>query len=420
MSNAPRSAMTTVLTLMVALTIAACAEGPGDSWQGTVTDSAGIEVVSNTGRGTWGADAAWTVETDMVIGTADGEPEYQFGQISGMDVDSRGRIYVMDQQAREVRIFGPDGQFVDRIGKAGSGPGEFSQAAGPLFVGPDDVVAVPDAGLQRVNRFSAAGDPIGSYPLPMTDGIPVRWVEASDQSLVQQAMIMQFPGQEEVEPKNLILRRAPSGEVADTLMTLPIGGTVRFAGNQPSITLFESEPVWALGQHDRLYFGNNSEYRIEVFETDGQLERVIQRPFERRPVTEGDQNRLRSIIQELWERQGVPPQAMTQMSQVLRFADFYPAYANMMGGPDGTLWVQGIQTPETVEEQGGSFNIQDIGSADWEVYDDQGRLLGVVRMPPRFTPFFFHEDRIYGLLMDDLDVQYAARLTLVRGTERAD
>lgn len=405
------------LALAPALPLAGCSGDAGSDWEGSVTDSAGVEIVTNTGTGIWSRDAAWTVEQVLVVGAAEGEPEYQFGQISGIDIDSEGRMYVMDQQAREVRVFSPDGQFIANIGKAGSGPGEFSQAAGPIFVGPGDTIAVPDAGQQRISRFSAAGEPIGSYPLPMTEGIPIRWMEAPNQDLIQQAMIMQFPGQEDVEPKNLLLRRSPSGEVSDTVMELPIGRSFNFAGGRPNITLFESEPMWAIGPDGRIFYGTNSDYRLEVFSTDGELQRVIQKAFQRRTVTEGDKEAFRRILQELWERQGVPPQAMTAMSQSLQFAEFYPAYANVLGGPDGSLWVQRIQTPESVSEQGGSFNIQDIGGAEWEVFDDQGRLLGVVRMPPRFTPLAFHGDDIYGLLLDEYDVQFAARMRLDRGAD---
>ncbi len=389
--------------------------GAGDAWQGSVTDSAGVQIVSNTGDGVWGPDEAWTVETDLVIGTAEGEPEYQFGQISGIDVGSDGRVYVIDQQASEVRVYSPDGEFVAVMGRAGAGPGELSQNAGPLFVGPGDTVQVPDIAQQRVTRYTAAGEPAGSYALPLAEGIPVRWMEANDQDLVMQAMIMQLPNQPQVEPRNLILRRGPSGEVEDTLLEMPIGKTVDFAGDQPSITMFESEPVWALGPEGRLYFGINSEYSINVHSPEGELVRIIRKPGERRPISDSDEAEFRRIVEKLWADRGMPPQAMEMMSQALSFAEFYPAYANMLGGPEGSLWVQGVQTPDELAGQGQAFDMQDLGSARWEVFDDRGRLLGTVRMPPRFTPLMFRGDAVYGVLRDDLDVQYAARVTVDRG-----
>jgi hypothetical protein len=228
-------------------------------------------------------------------------------------------------------------------------------------------------------------------------------------------MIMQLPNQQEVEPKNLILRRGPSGEVEDTLLELPIGETVNLAGDQPSIRLFEPEPVWAIGLEGQVFYGNNSEYSVNVRSPEGDLTRIIRKPGQRRPITDSDAAELRRIIEGLWADQGLPPQAMEMMSQALSFADHYPAYANIMGGPEGTLWVQGVQTPDELASQGQTFDIQDLGSATWEVFDAQGRLLGTVSMPGRFTPLAFIDDAFYGVLRDELDVQYAARMSLDRG-----
>lgn len=394
--------------------LAGCSSGSGD-WQGTVTDSAGVEIVTNTGTGLWAPGEEWTVEQDLRIGEAEGEPEYQFGQIAGIDVGSDDRIYVYDQQASEVRVFGPDGRFLARMGKAGSGPGELGQGAGPLFVGPGDTVMIPDVAQQRVTRFSPAGEPVGSFAVSMADGIPVKWMETPDGDLVQQSMIMSFPGQPAVEPRNLLLRREPDGTITDTLMVMPAGQTMDFSGGQPRMTIFAPEPMWALGPDGRLIHGNNSVYRIEVLNPEGQLQRVIAKDRERVVISQGDQDEFRRAIQEAWRNAGMPPQALEVMSQALSFAEYYPAYANLFGGPEGTIWVQGIQSPETVKEAGGTFDIQDMGGPNWEVFDDQGRLLGSVRMPLRFMPLLFQDDHIYGVLRDELDIQYATRMRVSRG-----
>mgnify|MGYP006289858271 CR=1 FL=1 len=355
----------------------------------------------------------------MSIGTAEGEPEYQFGQIAGIDVGADGRIYVIDQQAQEVRVFGPDGGYLNTIGQAGSGPGELSQAAGPVFVSPGDTVVVPDAMQQRITLYTAAGEPAGSHQLPMTAGIPIKWMETPDHDLIQQAMVMQLPGQQAVDQKNLLIRREPTGEVVDTLLAMPIGESVSFTGNTPSITLFEAEPMWTLDPEGRLYTGVNSEYSLKTYSPEGELTRIVRKPFEQRPVTDSDQAEFRRIVEGLWREQGMPPEAMDMMSQALDFAEFYPAYANILGGPDGSLWVQRIQTPDEIREAGGTFDIQDMGSATWEVFDGQGRLLGTLEMPPRFTPLAFIDGDLYGVLRDDMDVQYVARMDVSMGTPTA-
>lgn len=396
--------------LAVLVTVAALAGcGSADAgWQGTVRDSAGVSIVSNTGGAVWAPGEEWTLEEELRIGTAEGEAAYQFGEIVGIDVDGDGRIYVMDQQAQEVRVFDADGSFSHAMGRPGAGPGELSQAAGPVFVGPDGVVAVPDIMLQRISLYTPTGEPEGSVPLPMTEGIPSRWLKAANEDIVQQAMIMAMPGQADVEPRNLILRRDPRGALKDTLLVMPAGQTMDFSGDQPRFRLFSAEPVWAIDQEDRLIHGSNAEYRFRIVNRDGTLERIVEKDAPRRPLTSRDEEEFRRVIRQAWERAGMPPQAMEMMSQSLSFADYYPAYAIVNGGPDGTIWVQAVQTPEAAMELGGTFNIQDIGAPTWDVFDGDGRLLGVVRTPPRFSPLLFKGDHIYGVLRDDMDVQYVS------------
>jgi hypothetical protein len=60
-----------------------------------------------------------------------------------------------------------------------------------------------------------------------------------------------------------------------------------------------------------------------------------------------------------------------------------------------------------------SYNPQlDIGSRQWDVFDAEGRYLGVVSMPLRFQPVRFLGNNIYGIQRDELDVQYVVKLAI--------
>ena len=59
------------------------------------------------------------------------------------------------------------------------------------------------------------------------------------------------------------------------------------------------------------------------------------------------------------------------------------------------------------------IDLEDFGAPDWDVFDAQGRYLGVVEMPQGFTPKLFREDKIFGVWRDELDVQYVLRLRIV-------
>jgi hypothetical protein len=382
---------------------------------GTVTDSAGVMVVRNPAEGIWRRGEEPRVKEVLRIGQAEGAPEYQFGAITGVNVDAEGQIYVGDSQAQEIRVFDQDGVYLRTIGRPGSGPGELGPGGTGVFFGQGDTLFVPDPAQQRVNLFLRAGSFVRSFPVPMSQGISVKWAITPERELLQQVRRLALPGAEQESGPDLVLRRGSDGAIRDTALSFPAGMSVRFSGGAPAIKLFEPEPIWELAEDGGLYFAINSDFRVEVRSAAGELERVLQKPFERQPVTEADREVFREYIQKAFERQGVPPAAMQMVMQGISFADHYPAFATILAGPEGSLWVQQIQTAKRAAAAGGTFSAEEVGAPEWDVFDREGRFLGVVTLPARFQPRRFHAKRLYGVLQDELDVPYAVALELSGG-----
>lgn len=402
------------LAVVPVLVVAACGGASVGEWAGTVTDSAGVPVVQNPAEGGWTLLPAPRVEEELRIGAVEGEAAYQFGQIMAVDVDEAGRIYVLDQQAAAVRVFDAGGRHIRTVGRPGGGPGELSMMTMAVMAGGDEVVYVADVMRQRIAAFGADGAEVGSTPLLVQDGMPVRIVPSEEGRFALHVRSMMLPGMTEpVPPRDWILLRSPSGEAADTIMELESGTTFDFSGGMPRIRLFSPEPMWTLLDGGRVAYGRNDAFRIEIRAADGSLERVITRPTQRQPVSESDRRAFLSLMRRSVEQQGaMPPAAIDQFLSGVEFADHYPAYAIMMGGPAGTLWVQRIATAADIEGAGGTFDPNDVGSPDWDVFDSQGRLLGKVSMPPRFQPLRVVGNRFYGMLRDELDVQHVARVRI--------
>ncbi len=72
-------------------------------------------------------------------------------------VDARGRIYVLVNTDQTIRVFASNGTPIRRLGRKGSGPGEFS-AASFLFVARDSLW-VTEVTSSRVTSFPLAGGP---------------------------------------------------------------------------------------------------------------------------------------------------------------------------------------------------------------------------------------------------------------------
>jgi len=397
--------------------LAACAGGTdAPAWQGSVTDSSGIQIVQNPEAGIWGPGDGWTLTEALRIGTAEGEPEYQFGQIlpaGSIAIASDGRIVVLDAQGQHLKVFTPDGKYERTIGGPGGGPGEVGIATqSSLLVTPGDTVTLVDLGNQRVNLYQMDGTFIRSFPLDLTAGVPLRWQLAADGRVVAQMRRLGIPGSTP-DSMDVIAVRRLDGTVGDTLMLVPSGKTISFTGGVPEWNLFVPEPLWALWGN-RMLRAVNDRYRISVYQPGNHLERVIEKPFQLDPVTEADQGIMKDAFQKLIVGQGAPPQLAKQLVDTrVHFAPNYPAFAQMLEGPRGTILVQLLQPISKLsEEERASFDFQSgaMGSRQWDVFDDQGRYLGPLLMPMRFQPVEIRGDDIYGIQRDELDVQYVVKL----------
>ncbi len=112
---------------------------------GTVADSAGVTIVSNSKDGVWQPGEAWTLEEELRIGVTDGDPNYVFGRITGICVEAEWQIYVVDGQAARVSVYDADGVYQHTFGEKGAGPGQFGNLIGPCLEGPGDSLVIPDS-----------------------------------------------------------------------------------------------------------------------------------------------------------------------------------------------------------------------------------------------------------------------------------
>lgn len=116
---------------------------------------------------TWTLREEWRVGGD-VEGPHSFDANFGLGILPGdtlVDFDYQdGRFYLLDREGKPVRSFG----------KKGAGPGELSNANG-FVVTPSGVIVVNDRGNNRLIRFDAAGQNLGSVPAPATYTMGVLW-----------------------------------------------------------------------------------------------------------------------------------------------------------------------------------------------------------------------------------------------------
>lgn len=394
-----------------ALSAIGCAPDPPASgeWAGTISDSAGVVVVDNPESGLWTSETEWRLQEDLRIGVRDGDAVRQFNSIDDIAIDGSGRVYVLD--GSEVRVFEGDGEFVRTIGRAGGGPGELARPSA-LLMGAADTIFLPDARNQRVQRFLSDGTDAGSYPILPNEAISLGWEIGPDGTVLQEVRTLPLSGAG--SERILLLVRGGDGTVLDTVLEMPVGEAMVIQNGQPEMTLFAPEPLWTILTDGRITSGRNSEYRLELRTADGELERIVQRPFVRRSFSDSDQGEFRARLRERLD--GHPPSPATgRMLRSMNYADYYPVYAALFGGPDGTIWVQHAKDVSLIGDSDlEAFDVRAVGAATYDVFDAEGYYLGVIATPDGFEPLRSNGEHIYGIGRDDLGVQHVVRLRVLR------
>lgn len=157
MENPRIRTMVGLLSIPILAAVAACGDAGSRGWAGTVdTLATGQVVVRNPATGLWPEGTGWRLAEELRIGTVDGDGPELFGRVTSLAVDGAGRVYVLEGQAQEIRVFDREGVHVRTIGREGGGPGELARGL-RIELGPDRNLWVADPQNNRASVFDTAG-----------------------------------------------------------------------------------------------------------------------------------------------------------------------------------------------------------------------------------------------------------------------
>lgn len=370
------------LTRVVAL--AACvlllAPHGARAWDGTTATVDGRTVVTNPETPAFGTARQEMRELWVRGGDDD---EIFFGTIGEFLHDADGNIYLLDGQLSEIHVFDPAGEHLRTIGRQGEGPGEFQNGA-DMFWTPAGEIGVVQAWPGKIVMLTAEGDPGSTFGLPYRAG-------GGFQSVTRGAR----------HGENILL--------AGTAWTREDGRQIQFtylksydmAGNEAATfqeqsrevafgnyTFKEQEYVdfqrrWAVAPDGRVAAVLDfDEYRIHVWNADGSVDRIIERPdYATVERTGAEKDRFQAMYSAFtrWNR-----------GSTFEVSDVHQAVGQVFFRDDGTLWVQ---------NGAARWRSADGVFTSFDVYDTVGRFVQQVDLIADADPvedgLFFVGDRAY-------------------------
>lgn len=346
------------------------------------TDSAGIEIVRNSGSD---RPLGWALKPLFTVGGADSGPE-SFFQVQGLGADSAGDLYVLDGGNKRVVVFGPAGQVVRTEGHEGQGPGELSMPFS-ISVRPDGSVRVYD---ERARAFVGYG-PSGEV-LPSVHVTGFAW---GPPSATGAGFIGVF---QDVTRSDSVVRRLlrVAGEDTTELARISLG--------LPAVSMFEScgvglrmQPVFT----PRIRWSNLGQdvveirgvgYVVDRFRGDS-LVASYRRDLRPRPASETLARRELGDGLHIGVGGGSPRVCKTEeIVSKVGVAPVIPTIKGLALSPDGMVWIEHKVVGRTAR-----------GPID--VLSPRGVYLGSL---PAGTPLpgaFLPGDRIAALAKDSLGVE---------------
>ena len=116
-----------------------------------------VEVISNASKGLWGEDNTLHLEEELITGKEYGDDSEMFGYIRGVAFDEEDTIFIADSYELEVKVFDDQGNFLERFGREGEGPGEFQTIDDIHWCRFDNLLYIVDRRNNRIAQFSPDG-----------------------------------------------------------------------------------------------------------------------------------------------------------------------------------------------------------------------------------------------------------------------
>lgn len=348
----------------------------------------------------------WQARERVAIGVVAGDPMQEFGRVMGVVKLRDGRIAVADHQALEVRLFSPDGDYQQSVGRQGRGPGEFVGLTRLVRLPGDTLVTgnslkmatfSPDAELVReqlMDWSGAASPPMfveTHYPLSNGDFVLYAMTSSSGQ---------REDGELSRSPVSYLLANVETG-VSDTLGSFFGLEQMTYSdveGTHTAIPLFPAATMMMIGTN-HVVIGDQAADSVLRYDPATRAAVWVRLPVAAEPVPaplrreafdtdcdwtsdEAEIERCQASLRRLPEQQR------------------FPVFEDLAVDSLGRVWVK--QYPRDVARE----------HATWLVLQDS-RTVATIRLPENVRPMQIGDGYVLGLARDDLGVESVVEYEIV-------
>ncbi len=365
------------------LVLLAAVVGPlqAGEWNGEDVVKDGVMHVMNPAESSEGPATIEMQEAWRIGGQDD---EEIFGVVTDIIADDEGNFYLLDSQRNEITVYSEDGEYLRTIGREGEGPGEF-RGAFSMFRVSDGNIGVLQAFPDRIVVLTPEGDPAGEYPLPESPDGGFRVLFAAEYAGDNLALIygVNQPSESGFTQTTVLALVDAEGEKEVRLHSQDAtmsAATALIAEKEWDV--FRNR--WTSSPDGRAFSAVNfGEYSINVWDSEGQLDRVIHREYADHVRSDEEKERLLGIYKGFTRQIPIP-------NIKYEIEDAFNQIQTLQARDDGTLWVRTSR---------GTNGLKPGVAAIFDVFDENGRFTRQVTLKGEGDAlndgYFFVKDRMF-------------------------
>jgi len=322
----------------------------------------GVQVVENgkKPKPPKGTLTKLVLKEEIFFGDSENEEE-MVAQPGYLDVDAKGRIYVVDMKASNIKVFDKTGQFLRTIGKKGEGPGEFSVPLG-IIITPDNELMVEDMMNRRLSYFSLEGEFIRNEVLERSLST-INVVMDSKGNFMARELMM--------EGNQLFFELRKYDQDLNPMFVLD---KAEFQNPmQGNFNPFGVLAVYIFGHKDEIYYGDGKDYEIKIYTPKGKLIKKILKKHDPIKITKEDEDRILNEI----------PDMGPGFKQGMKFPEYFPAYEFFALDEGGRVIVRTYKKGNKE------------GEYVLDIFDKEGRY--IARIPSKVNSRVWKNNKTYSI-----------------------
>lgn len=329
------------------------------------------------------------MELEVTVSESD---DLMLSNIYVLTVDSDGDMIFSDFQQRAVYAVDADGEYIQRIGSRGSGPGEF-EVPGMLTLDSDDNLHVFDVSRRTMSKFTKNENGWEFESSFVTDFQSTGWFSAFWPEEDEYKVVSSPPSMS--EDRQMVVRTIDRDNqiLQDSLYTFSAAESFMMMENGFPVMSLTIPEIHQQGRYIRGYdgtyfYGWTGDFTILKQDPDEtELTPFIDLNLERRPLTSADGDTLISRYSGAFEGHSTARRDFRS-----ELPDEMPLYNNMLADDSGRLWLRLISAPARSEGE------------EWIQFNSDGEPASRLNLPERERLSAVRHNRLYTVAYDENDV----------------